>query len=92
MQSPIASIRSALRAFVGITSGFTGPGGKGQPSENARKPGSGATHGYQTYNAALRGGSGGTFARCRKLPILTQFAPLTGGKWVVFLEIRTAVW
>ncbi|TWU49006.1 hypothetical protein Poly51_49100 [Rubripirellula tenax] len=49
---------------------------------------SGACDGYQTYNAALRGGSGGTFARCRKLPILTQFAPLTGGKWVVFLEIR----
>ncbi|TWU43577.1 hypothetical protein Poly51_63190 [Rubripirellula tenax] len=60
-------------------------------SNAAASPAPCECHGYQTYNAALRGGSGGTFARCRKLPILTQFAPLTGGKWVVFLEIRLLV-
>ncbi|TWU44664.1 hypothetical protein Poly51_59330 [Rubripirellula tenax] len=70
------------------TSSVTGSGRLHVPLEKGRKTDSGARNGYQTYNAALRGGSGGTFARCRKLPILTQFAPLTGGKWVVFLEIR----
>ncbi|TWU44635.1 hypothetical protein Poly51_59040 [Rubripirellula tenax] len=77
-----------IQASEQITNCISGPGRLGVPFVKTRKPGSVACDGYQTYNAALRGGSGGTFARCRKLPILTQFAPLTGGKWVVFLEIR----
>ncbi|TWU46180.1 hypothetical protein Poly51_55750 [Rubripirellula tenax] len=49
MQSPIASIRSALRAFVGITADITGHGESTIHCKKRRKPCSRACHGSPRF-------------------------------------------